>query len=470
MHAVTRQLQRVMVVEDEFAIAQDLQEILKQELNATVQLAGSVAEAVRLLEREPLPELVLVDIRLRGGQSGVELGQLLSSRYRIPFVYVTSHSDKHTLQQAVATHPYGYVVKPFEDDEIVAALNAAMVQYAHEQLAQERAYLTEELRATHHVDNFVVQDPATEAARQLVRQVAPHDMTVLLLGETGTGKEVFARAIHAQSARHGKALIKLNCAALPAQLIESELFGHEKGAFTGAVARRIGKFEVAHRGTLFLDEIGELPLELQPKLLRVLQEQEIERLGGSHVLKVDVRIIAATNRDLVAEVAAGRFRQDLYYRLSVFPILIPPLRERPGDVLPLADFFLAKASQQLGKPLTGFAAGARQEMSHYAWPGNVRELQHVVERAALLSPGNVVTSLGLTPGNPPAVPSPTDEAPQLPRSLREVECEAILVALRYCRGRVRGEGGAAVYLEVDPHMLDRRIRKLGIKKEFFKGE
>lgn len=468
MAPVVKQVQRVLVVEDEFAIAQALRDILEGELAATVQLAGSVAEAQRLIESEP-PQLVLVDIRLRGSQSGIALGQLLSSRYRIPFVYLTSHADKHTLQQAVATHPYGYVVKPFDNDEIVFALQAALAQHAIEQLRQHQTYLTEELRATHHVDDLVMQDPATEAAWQLARQVAPHDLTVLLLGETGTGKEVFARAIHAHSNRREQPLIKLNCAALPAQLIESELFGHEKGAFTGANSQRIGKFELAHQGTIFLDEVGELPLELQAKLLRVLQEKEIERVGGSRTLKVDVRIVAATNRVLEKEVAAGRFRQDLYYRLSVFPITVPPLRQRPADIAALADFFLRKASHQLGKPLSDFSSDARQQMAAYAWPGNVRELQHVVERAALLATDKVVTTLHMTaavitPGATLADEEAQSDSP--PRSLKDVEREAIIAALHYCNGRVRGENGAAAYLQIDPSTLDSRMRKLGIKRGF----
>ncbi|UYZ62498.1 sigma-54-dependent transcriptional regulator [Hymenobacter weizhouensis] len=468
MQTTYQPLRRLLVVEDEYVIANDLRKTLHGHLpHAHITLAKAVPEAVRAVEQNP-PDLVLIDIRLHGEQSGIELGELLRTRYRIPFVYVTSHADKHTLQQAVATQPYGYIVKPFEDEEIVAALDAAWMRFASEQLARQQVYLTEELRAAHHLDNFVAQDPAMQAAWQLVQQVAPVDMTTLLLGETGTGKELFARALHAHSPRQAQPLVKVNCAALPAQLIESELFGHEKGAFTGASARRIGKFELAHQGTLFLDEVGELPLELQPKLLRVLQEKEIERVGSNTTLPVDVRIIAATNRDLPAEVAAGRFRADLYYRLSVFPITIPPLRERPADITALADFFLARSSKQLGKPLTGFSAAARREMQQYAWPGNVRELQHVVERAALLSTTPVLATLGLPAALAPAAPAApaASAAAGAPRPLQDVERDAILAALAFCNGRVRGAGGAAEYLRIPANTLDGRMRKLGIKKGF----
>ncbi|WP_319805485.1 sigma-54 dependent transcriptional regulator [Hymenobacter weizhouensis] len=466
MQSDYKQLARILIVEDEYVIANDLSSLLLEHMpHTSVLLAKSVPEAVRVITHKH-PELVLVDIRLRGEQTGIDLGKLLSTRYRLPFIYVTSHADKQTLQQAVATQPYGYIVKPFEEDDIFVALEAAWNRYTSEQLVRQQACLTEELRAVHHLDSFVAQDPGTHAALQLVQQVAPVDMTALLLGETGTGKELFARAIHEHSARRDQPLVKVNCAALPAQLIESELFGHEKGAFTGAMARRIGKFEVADKGTLFLDEIGELPLELQPKLLRVLQEKEIERLGSNTPLPIDVRIIAATNRNLAEEVAAGRFRADLYYRLSIFPITIPPLRERPGDILPLAAYFLANMSKQLGKPLKGFHATAQQELVNYSWPGNVRELQHVVERAALLASSPMVMTLGLqhAPAETRAANAPSK--PALPKPLHEVEREAILAALDFCKGRLRGEGGAAEYLQIPANTLDGRMRRLGIKKGF----
>ncbi len=228
---------------------------------------------------------------------------------------------------------------------------------------------------------------------RLISRVAPADSTVLILGETGTGKELISRAIHNQSPRRDKLLVKVNCAVLAANLIESELFGHEKGAFTGAIERRIGKFELAHNGTLFLDEIGELPLELQAKLLRVLQEKEIERIGGRNPIRVDVRIIAATNRDLKKEVAAGRFRRDLFYRLDVFPIVVPPLRERKDEIPELADYFIQRFVRRAGKPAMRLGETVREEMMAYHWPGNVRELEHLIERSVLLTSGTVIEQL-----------------------------------------------------------------------------
>jgi formate hydrogenlyase transcriptional activator len=255
-------------------------------------------------------------------------------------------------------------------------------------------------------------------------------------------------------------MIKVNCAALPPQLIESELFGHEKGSFTGATDKRLGKFELAQGSTIFLDEIGELPLELQAKLLRVLQEKEIERIGGRGAIVVDVRILAATNRDLQQEVAAGRFRADLYYRLNVFPLVVPPLRERPEDILPLATHFLPRIGKQLGKPLTGISTATVQQMQRYAWPGNVRELEHVLERAAILS---YSPTLALSETLEPTL-GPNAAPPEvgLVRPLQDSMREAILAALAQSGNRVRGAGGAAELLNIKPTTLEARMKKLGV--------
>jgi transcriptional regulator with GAF, ATPase, and Fis domain len=288
---------------------------------------------------------------------------------------------------------------------------------------------------------------------------------VLIGGETGTGKELVARAIHNLSGRRHKLLVKLNCACLPAQFIESELFGHERGAFTGAHDRRIGKFELAHGGTIFLDEIGEMPPELQVKLLRVLQEKEIERLGGKGPIRTDVRVIAATNRDLEKEVIAGRFRPDLYFRLNVFPIPLPPLRERKEDIPLLATHFLGKCNKKMGKHLSQLSAAALQEMMTYHWPGNIRELEHVIEQSVITSPGKsleLARPLRLTK----ASIFPLEEMGQSPlKSLAHNEREHILRVLQLTGGRIRGAGGAAEILDIIPTTLEGRMRKLGIKKE-----
>jgi transcriptional regulator with GAF, ATPase, and Fis domain len=296
---------------------------------------------------------------------------------------------------------------------------------------------------------------------QLVRQVAPTDATVLLTGETGTGKELLAESIHYNSQRRDKAMIKVNCAALPAQLIESELFGHEKGAFTGAQQRRTGKFEMADGGTLFLDEIGELPLELQAKLLRAIQEKEIERLGGSRAIKVDVRIVAATNRILEEEVRAGRFRQDLYYRLFVFPIHLPALRERKEDIPLLLRYFTEKAANKYGKVVKHINQVSVATLVNYHWPGNIREMEHMVERAVISATSPTITITA--PDSQQIKASDTSPPPLL--SLADAEREAIIRVLKYCNGRIRGPQGAADILDIKPTTLEARMKKLGIVKE-----
>jgi transcriptional regulator with GAF, ATPase, and Fis domain len=259
-------------------------------------------------------------------------------------------------------------------------------------------------------------------------------------------------------------LIKVNCAALPAQLIESELFGHEKGSFTGATDKRTGKFELANGSTIFLDEIGELPLELQAKLLRVLQEKEIERIGGEKSIKVDVRIIAATNRNLENEVAAGKFRSDLYYRLNIYPVELPPLRERKEDIPLLASFFLQKLSNKLGKKITSISPGAMEELVANDWPGNIRELEHTIERSMLLTSGKTITNLHLS--KPVIIEAPPSKTTFSPKTLANNEKELIVRTLKHTRGKIRGAGGAAELLDILPTTLEARMKKLGIKKEF----
>jgi formate hydrogenlyase transcriptional activator len=334
------------------------------------------------------------------------------------------------------------------------------IKLLSEQLEQEKIYLSEEIKTSHNFEEIIGTSPALMAVFEAIDQVAPTDYTVLVTGETGTGKELVARAVHNRSRRHGRTMIKVNCAALPPQLIESELFGHERGSYTGATDKRIGKFELAHGGTIFLDEIGELPLEVQAKLLRVLQEREIERIGGRGLIAVDVRIIAATNRNLQDEVAAGRFRSDLYYRLNVFPILVPPLRERPEDILPLTAFFLKKIGKSLGKPLTGLTPDMRQQLLHYAWPGNIRELEHVIERAAIRTRSS---TLELTEPLM-AGPLPTTLPSLAPvKSMQEATREIILAALAQSGNRIRGQGGAAELLNLKPTTLESRMKKLEIR-------
>jgi len=295
-----------------------------------------------------------------------------------------------------------------------------------------------------------------------IAQVAAYDSTILIFGETGTGKELIAQAIHESSPRREKPIIKINCASLPANLIESELFGHERGSFTGAIERRIGKFELADRGTLFLDEIGEIPLELQAKLLRAIQEKEIERIGGRTTIKTDVRIVAATNRNLQEETSAGRFRIDLFYRLNVFPLNLAPLRERREDISPLAYYFVEKYSQKFNKDIYRIGEHAMQKLLNHDFPGNVRELENLIERSILLANGNFIADIQL----PTAEHSKNKTGNSRLKTYEENERDHILSALLCCNGKVSGPGGAAEALNLNVSTLKSKIKKLKIKKEY----
>src|SRR5688572_22055401 len=328
-------------------------------------------------------------------------------------------------------------------------------------LEVENDYLKEQIKTIYNFSEIIGSGDPMQKVYRLMSLVADSNTTVLVLGETGTGKELIARAIHNTSRRKDKLMVKVNCAALPANLIESELFGHERGAFTGAIERRIGKVELANNSTLFLDEIGELPLEAQSKLLRVIQEREVERVGGKQTIKVDVRLIAATNRNLEEEVKAGRFRADLYYRLNVFPITLPPLRDRPEDIEPLIHFFVAKYSKNTGRKIRKIAPKVIQQLRSYVWPGNVRELEHLIERSVLLATDGVLDDV--------YIPQHTDaekkeEAHLLNRSLEEVERGYIIETLKRCAGKISGAGSAAEILKIPGNTLHSKMKKLSISK------
>jgi formate hydrogenlyase transcriptional activator len=326
------------------------------------------------------------------------------------------------------------------------------------QLEKETVYLREEIKTGQGFRNIVGNSDALQYVSFRVRQVAPTDATVLILGETGTGKGMAAHAIHELSARKDRPMITVNCAALPANLIESELFGREKGAFTGAYAKQVGRFEVANGGTIFLDEIGEMPLELQAKLLRVLQEGEFERLGSPRTIRVDVRVIASTARDLKAEIRNNRFREDLFYRLNVFPISMPPLRMRRDDIPQLVRHFTDKYARKIGRQLKSVPKAVMQSLQDYSWPGNVRELEHVIERAVITSTGPVLQLADRLEGE--AVPA--KEEP--PKDLAAMEREHILRVLQKTRWKINGPGGAAAVLNIHPSTLRFRLKKLGIER------
>jgi len=457
---------KILIVEDEFIIAQDLRRILISLGYAVMGMAKSADEALDKISNEK-PDLVVLDIHILGDLDGTQLALKIRELYGLPYIYITSYSDSDTLAQMTATQPLGYILKPFEKRDIRVAL-----QLGFSRISSKKEPNTD--TATIKKDTSASKNTATSASKIIgeskvvldtikqIKQVAFTDITVLIQGETGSGKELIMEALHESSPRKNKPLVKVNCAALPKDLIESVLFGHEKGSFTGATEKRQGKFEQANEGTLFLDEIGELPLDSQSKLLRSIQEKEIETVGGIVAKKIDVRIVAATNRDLSAEVAAGNFRADLFFRLNIFPISVPPLRQRGNDIILLADHFMCQFADKINRPCPKIDSETKSSLLNYSWPGNVRELQHVIERGVLLTDGDVLYNT-LDEGES-VIKSNVQKEFEL-KSLQEVEREQIIQTLKYCKGKIRGKGGAAEILKLHPSTLDFRIKKLNIQKE-----
>ena len=635
---------RVLIVEDQFLEANDLKITLENAGHSICGVAKSVEQAIQLL-RKGRPEVVLLDILLKGELTGIDLAKVLAKE-NTPFIYLSANSNPSTFDAAKATQPYGFLVKPFREMDVLAALDIASYRHKHnlelmlrqekwlshllgsiikegitqeeklERLAKafrpfinfeylfvdmdvtgngldsihgfqrldydEYKYITgheflegaglpltevnyfkkhfqgrgeiqirvwappadeanlkraeEKIQfaygvqsnlwvplsgdktismslsfynsrpdsfSSEHVEllsplkqllfdvlesireqrrdsaapakenvmadptpgsaisGIVGKSPGLLQALDQVTLVAPFDTTVLIMGETGSGKEGLASATHRLSSRRAKPFIKINCAAIPQSLFESELFGYEKGAFTDAAERRIGKFEQAQGGTLLLDEIGEIPLEIQGKLLRVLQEKELERIGGRTTIKVDVRIIAITNRNLYKEAAAGRFRLDLYYRLNVFPIQIPPLRERKEDIPLLVDHFLLENEHMVVNGPKKIAPGALQQLVDYSWPGNIRELQHLIERQVLINRSPVITSIDLPVDRPIDDPQASHAAATL-RSIADIDKAHIMAVLKQCKGKVSGKGGAAAILKIPATTLASKMKRLGI--------
>jgi transcriptional regulator with GAF, ATPase, and Fis domain len=350
-----------------------------------------------------------------------------------------------------------------------------MMEQEKARLEAQNTYLQEEIRSEHNFGEIVGSSPALLDVLRQVEQIARIDSTVLIFGETGTGKELIARGIHDRSPRKNRALVKVNCGAISAGLVESELFGHVKGAFTGAIANRDGRFKLADGGTIFLDEVGELPMDTQVKLLRVLQEQEFEPIGSSKTIKVNVRIVAATNRDLEELVGEGKFRSDLFYRLNVVPLRVPALRERVSDLPLLVTFFVEKCAKKLGKHITSVSEDAMQRLTNYSWPGNIRELQNIIERAVILSPSKTLiiadelrtaptaTARVATAKSGPVEIAPTP-APDNNGSLDDVERRHIESVLNQTNWMIEGERGAARILDLNPSTLRSRMQKLGIKR------
>ena len=334
------------------------------------------------------------------------------------------------------------------------ALSYERIEVLNERLAEEKIYLEDEIRTDNRFEEIVGNSRVLKAILKQVETVAPTDSTVMVYGETGTGKELLARAIHELSARKQGTFVKLNCAAIPTGLLESEMFGHEKGAFTGAIAQRIGRFELAHRGTMFLDEVGEIPLELQTKLLRVLQEREFERLGSSRTIRTDARLVAATNRDLAQMVEERQFRADLYYRLNVFPLTVPPLRDRREDIPLLVRYFVQQYARRMNRKITTIPTESMTALTRYHWPGNIRELQNFIERAVILSAGSTLQI--------PVRELKRGGVSGSVVTLETAERDAIVRALRDAGGKVAGPAGAAAKLGMKRTTLQAKMRKLGI--------
>jgi DNA-binding NtrC family response regulator len=418
------------------------------------------AEEFLAAPRPKMPSCLVLDVSLPGA-SGLDLQQeLAKSDVQIPIIFLTGQGDIPMTVRALKAGAANFLTKPFDDEELLNAIRQCITSDE-----EERLYLESEIRSEHNFDDIVGKSDALHKVLEQIAIVAPTDSTVLLHGETGTGKELIARAIHNLSSRRDRTFVRMNCAAIPSGLLESELFGHEKGAFTGALMQRRGRFELADHGSLFLDEIGDISLELQPKLLRAVQEQEFERLGSAKTLHVDVRMIAATHRDLAAMIREGKFREDLFYRLNVFPIEIPPLRERREDVPLLINYFVSKLSRQMGKKIKSIPKLAMEVLTNCPWKGNVRELANFLERAVILTRGEELEV-------PIAELSPTSEmgvASSSTSSFRQAESTVILEALRAASGRIAGKGGAAERLGLKRTTLQNKIRRLGIARASYQG-
>jgi DNA-binding NtrC family response regulator len=437
--------EKILIVDDDPNFSRLLETILRGE-GYSVEIAASVREAMGSGSRSQY-HLVISDLRLPDGDGLKVLGFFREQSPETPVIMITAFGTVPNAVEAMKLGAIDYLGKPLSSpDELRIVVRKALDTARGE---QEREVLRQENDTRFACDSLIAQDPRMTALLELARKVAPTNATVLITGESGTGKEVLARCIHRNGTRAQRAFVAVNCAALSPTLIESELFGHEKGAFTGAVGQHLGRFERAHAGTLFLDEIGELDGNLQSKLLRVLQEKTLERVGGTRVITVDVRVIAATNRNLKAAVREGKFREDLFYRLSTFPLEIPALRDRPADILPLARLFLKRASAEMNKPVPRLSSAAAEKLLGYNWPGNVRELENMMERAVILAGSNVEVS---------DLPVLSDTPPR-PKNFREIERKAIEEALAMTNGN---RTKAAEQLGISVRTLQYRLKEYGL--------
>jgi len=443
---------RVLVVDDETNIGDSIKEALER-CGCTVEVADSAEAALLRLERSS-PDLVLCDIRLPG-MDGIELlGRIRELYPGVPVVMITGYASIESAVRCIQAGAANYLAKPFKPAQVRHAVGSILER---KRLHDENVYLRSELRHALGDDAVLGQSPAMQRVFEVAQTVAATDSSVLITGESGTGKEILARFIHSASPRRERAFVTVNCAAIPQNLLESELFGHRRGAFTGAVYGRRGSFEMADRGSLFLDEIGEMPIDMQAKILRALEERRIKLVGSEEPIAVNVRIVAATNKDLEQEIRAGRFREDLFWRLNVVELVLPPLRQRREDVLALARHFLALFSHELKKPIPDFSADVADALLRYDWPGNVRELRNTVERAVIFAePGKPVRLAHLPPQFRPGAPAEDGAGRSAFRSLRDLEADYIHEVVAACAGnRTR----AAEILGISSVTLWRKLSK-----------
>ncbi|MBS1106957.1 MAG: two component, sigma54 specific, transcriptional regulator, Fis family [Deltaproteobacteria bacterium] len=461
---------RILVVEDEAAIRLALSGLLRRE-GYDVEQAESGEPAIARLRSDAF-DLVLTDLALGAGPSGMDvLRAARELQPETPVVMITAHGSEKIAVEAMKAGASDYVPKPFDNDEIRLVLRRALERT---RLERENRILRERIDRDWRFENLIGSGAAMAQVFETVRKVAETDLTVLVRGESGTGKELVAQALHQRSSRRARPFVAVNCAAISRELVESELFGHEKGAFTGADARRVGKFESAHGGTIFLDEIGDMPPATQAKVLRVLQERKLERVGGNRPVEVDVRVVAATHRDLEREVRASGFREDLYYRLKVVEVELPALRERPEDIPALVNHFLEELARRLGRPKMPLAPDALARLARHPWPGNVRELRNVVEQAAVLTAGDAIQESDLrlpaeAAGDTP-VPSSADAAGEQKRTFSAAKREAVADFERsYLLSALRANGGnvsrTAAAIGMVRQSLQQKIRELGLRAE-----
>jgi DNA-binding NtrC family response regulator len=482
----------VYVVDDDASVREGLAGLVSS-AGLTAKTAASGREFLDMVRPE-VPSCLVLDVELPE-LSGIDLQQeLIRCGIQIPIIFLTGHGDIPMTVQALKAGAADFLTKPFDDEELLRAIRQCIARHdaphrtqVNEPPDQEMLDIEEEPGGENALD-IIGTSSTLKRVLQLVQTVARTDSTVLLLGETGTGKELVARAIHIQSRRKDTIFVKLNCAAIPTGLLESELFGHEKGAFTGAISQKIGRLEIADRGTLFLDEVGDIPLEIQPKLLRALQEREFERLGSTQTRRMNVRLVAATNRNLETMIARGAFRSDLYYRLNVFPIRIPPLRERRGDIPLLVKHFVQKYSRQMQKRIDAVSDMTLEKLVDWNWPGNIRELENFIERAVILSRDRTLEAPLDELREPilfPASTLPEDfvgrrdvvrivketiEGLNITRPRRgpqgaavENQRKEVIRVLREANGRVGGANGAAARMGINRTTLISRMKKLGIR-------